>query len=79
MLISIYEQEVHGRTHWRTMRDDGLRLDDSLQIDFPTEQDALAFIRAWSRRGGGFRCKVRVHYIDRQANGRRQIVKELET
>ena len=78
MNISIYEQELFGRTQWRAMRDDGCLICGCHQLDFDSKDDALTAIRGEVRRNKLGPCKIRVHLIDRQANGRRHIVEECD-
>lgn len=48
--VSVYEQECHGRRHFRVMRDDGRLVMDCHQIDFESRDDANACIEGEFRR-----------------------------
>lgn len=76
--ITVYEQELFGSTHWRVVRDDARWIFGRHQTDFPYESDAIAAIRGEVARNNLGDADIRVQYIDRQANGRRQVHKTIE-
>ena len=70
--VSVYEQELFGKVHYRVVRDDGRLIFDRHQTDFESEADAVACIRGECRRNLLGPVRVTAYRIDRQANGRRQ-------
>ena len=75
--VDIYEQDLHGRTHFRVMRADGRLIFDRQQTDFDSEQDAVSCLRGEPRRNHMGECRITIHLIDRQANGRRLKIKTI--
>lgn len=65
MKVSIYEQDCHGKTHWRVMRDDALLIMDCHQVDFPSEEDAVEAVFGWARRTHAGPVQIRVRYRGR--------------
>jgi hypothetical protein len=73
--VSIYEQEMFGKIHWRVMRDDGRLIFDRHQTDFESEADAVQAIEGEFRRKKLGAVEARIYHWDRQANGRRNVAK----
>lgn len=49
--VTIYEQDCHGQTQYRAMRDDGRPIiGQSLQVDFPTKAEAMSAVLGEFRR-----------------------------
>jgi len=61
MVINVYEQDLHGRTQYRVMRADGLKFAGAIQIDCPSQEEALATIEGEARREGLGPVVVHVH------------------
>jgi hypothetical protein len=65
MRVSIYEQDCHGKTQWRVMRDDALPIMDCHQVDFVSEEDAVDAVFDWVRRNKLGPVQIRVRYRSR--------------
>ena len=74
-VININELECWGRVMYRVYREDGIRFMDALQVDFDSEDEAKRCVAGELRRNK-MGATVRVRHIDRQANGRRNLVNE---
>lgn len=73
MKVSIYEQDCHGKTQWRVMRDDALRIMDCHQVDFESEDEAVDAVFAWVRRTCAGPVQIRVRYRQRADQPRVQV------
>ena len=50
MKVSITEQEMFGKRHWRVMPERGKYIFGMLQVDFDSVADAVACVRGEARR-----------------------------
>ena len=67
--LSIYEQDLYGKTHYRIQADCGSRIfSNLLQLDAETEAEALRFIRADWRRKQLPEAIIRVYHRINQKN-----------
>lgn len=48
--VTIYEQELFGKIHYRVMRDDGQRIFDRIHTDFDSESEAVECVLSEFRR-----------------------------
>ena len=69
MNVTIYQQECHGQEHWRVVRDDGYRIFDRLQTDFPAEDEAIMAVRGEARRHKLEPVQIRICYMPQQGLG----------
>ena len=61
IVVDVYEQELFGQVQYRVMRADGLKFAGAIQIDCPSQEEALATIEGEARREGLGPVVVHVH------------------